>query len=104
MPTSSRARNSGCMSVTTPPVNPSTLGVAQGARVAAQDSARRAGVDVLELRTPAEAERGAELLREVWRGGESPVPANLLRTVQYTGGYKSRRGEAEFVRNSRMRN
>jgi predicted GNAT superfamily acetyltransferase len=48
---------------------------------------RRAGVTVLELRTPAETERAAELLREVWRGAEMPVPANLLRTVQHTGGY-----------------
>ncbi|MCU1602506.1 MAG: family N-acetyltransferase [Frankiales bacterium] len=46
-----------------------------------------AGVTVLEMRTPAETERGAALLREVWRSSESPVPSNLLRTVQHTGGY-----------------
>lgn len=45
------------------------------------------GLSVLELRTPAEAERAAELLREVWRSPVAPVPANLLRTVQHTGGY-----------------
>ncbi len=63
---------------------PSVLG---GAIDAAERSARRAGVNVLELRTPAETERAAELLREVWRAAEPPVPANLLRTVQHTGGY-----------------
>ncbi len=53
----------------------------------AQRACALAGVTVLELRTPAETERGAALLREVWRSAESPVPANLLRTVQHTGGY-----------------
>lgn len=47
----------------------------------------RSATTVLELRTPAETERGAAVLREVWRGAEAPVPANLLRTVQHTGGY-----------------
>jgi predicted GNAT superfamily acetyltransferase len=42
---------------------------------------------VLELRTPAEAERAAELLREVWRSAEAPVPANILRTVEHIGCY-----------------
>lgn len=54
---------------------------------AAEQALRKAGVSVLELETPAETERAAELLREVWRGPELPVPANLLRTVQHTGGY-----------------
>lgn len=53
----------------------------------AERAIRRAGVSVLELETSAETERAAELLREVWRGPELPVPANLLRTVQHTGGY-----------------
>ena len=57
------------------------------AAAAAERSSARAGVTVLELRTPAETERAAELLREVWRGPEMPVPANILRTVQHTGGY-----------------
>ena len=58
-----------------------------GAVTAADGSARRAGVTVLELGTSAETERAAELLRSVWRSSEAPVPANLLRTVQCTGGY-----------------
>ena len=57
------------------------------AAAAVERAGRRAGVTVLELRTPAETERAAELLREVWRGAEAPVPPNLLRTVQHTGGY-----------------
>jgi len=57
------------------------------AAATAERACARAGVTVLELRTPAETERAAELLREVWRGPEMPVPANLLRTVQHTGGY-----------------
>lgn len=42
---------------------------------------------VLEVASPDEAGRAAELLREVWRGPQAPVPANLLRTVQHIGGY-----------------
>lgn len=57
------------------------------AMTAADQAVRRAGVSVLELRTPAETDRAAELLRQVWRGAEAPVPANLLRTVQHIGGY-----------------
>lgn len=53
----------------------------------AERACARAGVTVLELRTPAETERAAELLREVWRSPDLPVPANLIRTVQHTGGY-----------------
>ena len=53
----------------------------------ADRAARRAGVSVLELRTSAETERAEGLLRDIWHAGEAPVPANLLRTVQYTGGY-----------------
>lgn len=47
----------------------------------------RAGVTIHELDNPAETERAAELLRQVWRSSEMPVPANLLRTVQHAGGY-----------------
>lgn len=54
---------------------------------AAQRAARRAGVTILEIGSPAECDRAAELLRQVWRGSSQPVPANLLRTVQHTGGY-----------------
>ena len=57
------------------------------ADAAGRAAAERAGVSVLELSTPAETERAAEVLREVWRGPEAPVPANLIRTVQHTGGY-----------------
>lgn len=57
------------------------------AAATAERACARAGVTVLELRTAAETERAAELLREVWRGPELPVPANILRTVQHTGGY-----------------
>jgi predicted GNAT superfamily acetyltransferase len=50
-------------------------------------AAERAGVTVRELATPAACEAGADLLREVWRSAEAPVPSNLLRTVQHIGGY-----------------
>jgi predicted GNAT superfamily acetyltransferase len=53
----------------------------------AERAASRAGITVLELRTPAETERADGLLRDIWRAGEAPVPSNLLRTVQHTGGY-----------------
>ena len=46
-----------------------------------------AGMSILELRAPRETQRAAEVLREIWGGTESPVPANLLLTVQHTGGY-----------------
>ena len=61
--------------------------VLDSAAAAAERACARAGVTVLELRTPAETERAAELLREVWRSPETPVPANILRTVQHIGGY-----------------
>jgi predicted GNAT superfamily acetyltransferase len=57
------------------------------AEAAAQRAVRRAGVSVFEVRSPADADRAAALLREVWRGPQDPVPPNLLRTVQHTGGY-----------------
>lgn len=57
------------------------------AAAAASDAAARAGVAVLELRTPAENERAADLLQAVWRDSAPPVAGNLLRTVQHTGGY-----------------
>jgi predicted GNAT superfamily acetyltransferase len=61
--------------------------VLDGAWETAERACARAGVTVLELRTPAETERAAELLQEVWRDPAMPVPANILRTVQHTGGY-----------------
>jgi predicted GNAT superfamily acetyltransferase len=54
---------------------------------AAERALCRAGVTVDELRSPAQIARAAELLRQVWRGTGPPVPANLLRAVQHTGGY-----------------
>jgi predicted GNAT superfamily acetyltransferase len=57
------------------------------AEAAAQRAVQRAGVSVVEVRSPADADRAAALLREVWRGPQDPVPPNLLRTVQHTGGY-----------------
>lgn len=54
---------------------------------AAERPADRAGMTILELCSPRETQRAAEVLREIWGGAESPVPANLLLTVQHTGGY-----------------
>ena len=62
-------------------------GALDSAAATTDAAARRAGITVLELATPAETERADGLLREIWRAGEAPVPANLLRTVQHTGGY-----------------
>ena len=64
-----------------------TADVLVGACDAADRAAARAGVTVLELRTPAETQRAADLLQEVWRDSAPPVAGNLLRTVQHTGGY-----------------
>ncbi|MCW2499614.1 MAG: hypothetical protein JWN87_1290 [Frankiales bacterium] len=61
--------------------------VVEGAVRATEHALSRAGVTVLELRTPAETDRAAAVLREVWRSDQDPVPANLLRAVQQTGGY-----------------
>ena len=58
-----------------------------GALAAAERSCARAGVTVLELRTPAETARAADLLREVWRSSIAQVPGDILRTVQHIGGY-----------------
>ena len=63
------------------------IAVLETAKDAADRACARAGVSVLELRTPAEADRAADLLQEVWRSTEPPVPGNLIRTVQHTGGY-----------------
>jgi len=57
------------------------------ARAAAESAVRRAGVSVVEIGSAAESRRAAGLLREVWRSSQEPVPSNLLRTVQHTGGY-----------------
>lgn len=61
--------------------------VLEAAALAVERAVRRAGVTILELRSAEATERAAELFREVWRGSERPVPANILRTVQHTGGY-----------------
>lgn len=61
--------------------------VLDSALAAAERASARAGVTVLELRTPAEADRAADLLQEVWRSPEPPVPGNVMRTVQHIGGY-----------------
>ncbi len=57
------------------------------AAATAERAVRRAGVTVLELTSPSDSDRAATLLGEVWRGPHVPVPANVLRTVQHTGGY-----------------
>lgn len=57
------------------------------AAAAAERACARAGVSVLELRTPAESDRAADLFQQVWRSAEPVVPGNLVRTVQHTGGY-----------------
>ena len=57
------------------------------ASMVAPAAERPAGMTILELSAPRETQRAAELLREIWGGAESPVPANLLLTVQHTGGY-----------------
>ena len=54
---------------------------------AAELPGHHAGMSILELCAPRETQRAAELLREIWGGSESPVPANVLLTVQHTGGY-----------------
>jgi predicted GNAT superfamily acetyltransferase len=57
------------------------------ANATAERAIHRAGVSVVELVTPGDVDRAAELLREVWSGPQDPVPANLLRAVQQSGGY-----------------
>lgn len=66
-----------------------TTSVRAGSAAATTTGAPRPdAVVVMELRTPAETDRAATLLGRVWRSGaEPPVPANLLRAVQQTGGY-----------------
>lgn len=54
---------------------------------AAAAAAQRGRVTVRELSTPGATVEAADLLRHVWKGDEAPVPANLVRTVQHTGGY-----------------
>lgn len=46
-----------------------------------------ARVAIVELCSAQQTEEAAELLRQVWRSEEPPVPANLLRAVQRAGGY-----------------
>lgn len=61
--------------------------VLESADQAAKRACARVGVSVLELRTPAETYRAADLFQEVWRSAEPIVPGNLVRTVQHIGGY-----------------
>jgi predicted GNAT superfamily acetyltransferase len=61
--------------------------VLESAQQATQRACARTGVTVLELRTPAEAYRAADLFQQVWRSAEPIVPGNLVRTVQHIGGY-----------------
>ena len=61
--------------------------VLESAANAVERACARAGVTVLELRTPAECDRAADLFCQVWRSPEPVVPANLVRTVQHVGGY-----------------
>jgi predicted GNAT superfamily acetyltransferase len=70
-----------------PAVHDSVAVLTTHAREAADRAASRAGVAVRELVGPAAAESAAAVFREVWRGGESPAPANLLQTIQSIGGY-----------------
>ncbi|MFN2537872.1 MAG: GNAT family N-acetyltransferase [Mycobacteriales bacterium] len=66
----------------------STTGEASArAAAVAEGAVRRAGISVLELSTADDVNRAAGLLREVWRGPQDPVPANLLRAVHHAGGY-----------------
>lgn len=50
-------------------------------------TSRRSGVQIRELATPQEANRGADVLAAVWGSAEPVAPGNLLRAVQHTGGY-----------------
>jgi predicted GNAT superfamily acetyltransferase len=61
--------------------------VLDGAAAAVDRSVARAGVHIRELDSAAATQRGSDLLQEVWRSAEPPVPANLLRAVQHSGGY-----------------
>ena len=57
------------------------------AREAAERAVHRSGIELHEVVTAADANRSAGLLREVWRSPEPPMPGNIIRTVQHTGGY-----------------
>lgn len=50
-------------------------------------TSRRSGVQIRELATSQEANRGADVLASVWGSAEPVAPGNLLRAVQHTGGY-----------------
>ena len=50
-------------------------------------TAQQVGMTVRELRTAESTENASRLLQRVWRGAAAPVPPNILRTVQHTGGY-----------------
>lgn len=64
-----------------------TTSLAPEPSTVAAHAAQHAGVAIEEISTPREHDRAAELLREVWAGDSAPVPANLMRVVQLTGGY-----------------
>jgi predicted GNAT superfamily acetyltransferase len=60
-----------------------------GARLAADEAARRAGVETDDLHDLAELRQAAELFVEVWRtaGQEAPCTPQLLRALSYSGNY-----------------
>ncbi len=63
------------------------LPVLEAAARTAKDAAAAAGVLVQPLDNARECWRGAELLRDVWRAEQPPVPGNVLRMVAHCGGY-----------------
>ena len=66
-----------------------TAGVAEDARRAAAAAARSAGVEVAELRDPAEFRAAAALFGLVWATAPeaSPGPADLLRALSHAGNF-----------------
>ena len=65
--------------------------IAMDARQAADEAARRAGAEVVELHDISELNEAAELFVEVWQapGGEAPATPALLRALAYSGNYVS---------------
>jgi len=66
-----------------------TAGAVEDAGRAAVAAARAAGVEVVELREPAEFREGAVLFGLVWATAPeaSPGPADLLRALSHAGNY-----------------
>ena len=64
-------------------------GMVAAARQAAEAAARSAGVEVVELRVPAEFQEAAALFGTVWATAPeaSPGPADLLRALSHAGNY-----------------